>query len=168
MLWVLWAVAQLADGGPVGASGSFPSASKGIQSTAVLLVGQDTSDARIVGRVTAKDTREYCHAWEHDRTPAELKKCLSSIEGEIGKQEVATADCVRGEVMSYGRRAVLQRGLRFKSRYGDSYDGTWRLKADGELVDSSMASGGPTMSAQFSILCPATVRASPLVRDAQD
>ena len=162
MILLLALMVQLADGLAVGQPGSFPSASKGIRSTAIELSGQDTSDARIVGRVTHADAREYCRAWNLDETPAALRRCMTGVQGDIGKQEVATADCVRGTMTSYGERVRLERGYRVQTRLGEYNEAVWRSLSEGNLLEDTMASGDATMTAQFAVLCPRTVRGWPV------
>lgn len=135
----------------------FPVSSKGVQATIVATSGRDTSQALAIGQVQGADLREYCNRDPGGMTTRyggtmSISQCVKAMNREVGgKKYSATANCPAKTVtVHWGNTYRLA-----SKRYMDGYwDYVWRDEYSGEVLDGSSASGAPTVTSTYQMLCP--------------
>ena len=135
----------------------FPVSSKGVQATIVATSGRDTSQALAIGQVQDANLREYCNRDPGGMTTTyggsmSISQCVKAMNREVGgKKYSASANCP-------AKRVSVHWGNTYKlvsKKYMDGYwDYIWRDEYSGAVLDSSSASGAPTVTSTYEMLCP--------------
>jgi len=135
----------------------FPVSSKGVQATIVATSGRDTSQALAIGQVQDANLREYCNRDPGGMTiryggSMSISQCVKAMNREVGgKKYSASANCPAKTVtVHWGKIYKL-----VSKRYMDGYwEYVWRDEYSGDVLDGSNASGAPTVTSTYEILCP--------------
>jgi hypothetical protein len=102
------------------------------------------------GSVTDKDIREYCTRDPGGDAAAHgMAWCLADTAKQASQPLYAEADCSKARIkVPWGPRYSFA-GL------DETRNPLWRDLTDGKTIESFPASGGDTVTAEFTMLCPA-------------
>jgi len=140
---------------------SFPVSSKGVQATIVAVSGRNTSQALAIGQVQNANLWEYCNRDPGGMTTRyggrmSISQCVKAMNREVGGTKYsARANCPQGTVSGHlGTYKLLSKkydgmmdGIRF-TKY------VWSDENSGDVLDGSEASGAPTVTDTYRMLCP--------------
>jgi len=127
----------------------FPVDSKGVQATIVAVSGINTSSALAIGQIQDQDLREFCNraAWAQ----FSFAQCIRQNQSLLGSKYSSSANCLYKLVtVHWGPTYRLA-----SKRYIDGYtEYVWRDENSGDVLNGSEASGAPTVTSTYQILCP--------------
>jgi len=135
----------------------FSVSSKGVQATIVAMSGKDTSQALAIGQVQDANLHEYCNRDPGGMTTRyggsmSISQCVKAMNREMGgKKYSASANCPAKIVTVHWGNTYKLASKKYMEGY---WDYVWRDKFSGDVLDGSNASGAPTVTSAYAMLCP--------------
>ena len=135
----------------------FPVSSKGVQATIVATSGRDTSKALAIGQVQDANLREYCNRDPGGMTTRyggslSIAQCVKKMSREVGgKKYSASANCPAKTVSAHWGNTYKLVSKKYMYGY---WDYIWRDEHSLAVLDGSNASGAPTVTSTYEMLCP--------------
>ena len=127
----------------------FPVDSKGVQATIVAVSGINTPSALAIGQIQDPNLRIFCNraAWAQ----FSFAQCIRRNQSVLGRKYSSSANCPYKLVtVHWGPTYRLA-----SKRYMDGYtEYVWRDEYSGAVLDGSEASGAPTVTSTYQMLCP--------------
>ncbi|GJE59041.1 hypothetical protein [Methylobacterium trifolii] len=122
--------------------------------------GIGTAEARATGRVTEASAREQCAGFLPEADVAGVRDCAAAWLKQFPNDMIANADCRAGILRPVGGGSYRYAGEWPKQEIVGVGRSQWR-GGDGEIVGTSTAEGGLSLSQQWETLCGASAKPRP-------
>jgi len=141
----------------------FPVDTRGVQATIVAVSGLDTASALAIGQIQDANLHEYCNRDPGGITiryggSMSISQCVAQMAREMGGRKFSSsANCPYKLVTVHWGPTYRLVSKTWNDGYepGRGYwDYVWRDSSKGVTLDGSSASGAPTVSSTFEMLCP--------------